>query len=33
MPAGLPRILAVVTITVGLTMSVLANSMTNLALP
>src|SRR5258708_21007769 len=33
MPAGLPRILAVVTITIGLTMSVLANSMTNLALP
>src|SRR5260370_32985337 len=33
MPAGLPRILAVATITIGLTMSVLANSMTNLALP
>src|SRR5258707_6066073 len=33
MPAGLQRILAVVTITIGLTMSVLANSMTNLALP
>jgi DHA2 family multidrug resistance protein-like MFS transporter len=33
MPAGLPRLLAVVTITIGLTMSVLANSMTNLALP
>ncbi|HYD08263.1 MAG TPA: MFS transporter [Reyranella sp.] len=33
MPAGWPRILAVVTITIGLSMSVLANSMTNLALP
>src|SRR5882724_2912008 len=33
MPAGLPRLLAVATITIGLTMSVLANSMTNLALP
>src|SRR5436305_7066440 len=33
MPAGLPRVLAVATITIGLTMSVLANSMTNLALP
>src|SRR5260370_36545009 len=33
MPPGLPRILAVATITIGLTMSVLANSMTNLALP
>jgi len=33
MPDGLPRILAVVTITTGLMMSVLANSMTNLALP
>jgi DHA2 family multidrug resistance protein-like MFS transporter len=33
MPDGLPRILAVATITIGLTMSVLANSMTNLALP
>ena len=33
MPAGLPRNLAVATITIGLTMSVLANSMTNLALP
>src|ERR1700675_1838638 len=33
MPPGLPRLLAVATITIGLTMSVLANSMTNLALP
>lgn len=33
MPAGLPRLLAVVTITVGLAMSVLSNSMTGLALP
>jgi MFS transporter, DHA2 family, multidrug resistance protein len=33
MPAGWPRILAVATITIGLSMSVLANSMTNLALP
>ena len=33
MPAGLPRLLAVVTITIGLSMSVLSNSMTNLALP
>jgi MFS transporter, DHA2 family, multidrug resistance protein len=33
MPAGLPRTLAVATITIGLTMSVLSNSMTNLALP
>lgn len=33
MPAGLPRLLAVATITIGLTMSVLNNSMTNLALP
>src|SRR5215471_11025896 len=33
MPDGLPRALAVATITIGLTMSVLANSMTNLALP
>jgi len=33
MPDGLPRTLAVATITIGLTMSVLANSMTNLALP
>ncbi len=33
MPPGLPRFLAVATITIGLTMSVLANSMTNLALP
>ena len=33
MPAGLPRLLAVATITIGLTMSVLSNSMTNLALP
>ena len=33
MPAGLPRVLAVATITIGLSMSVLANSMTNLALP
>src|SRR6266404_6884791 len=32
-PPGLPRVLAVATITIGLTMSVLANSMTNLALP
>jgi MFS transporter, DHA2 family, multidrug resistance protein len=32
-PAGLPRNLAVATITIGLMMSVLANSMTNLALP
>jgi DHA2 family multidrug resistance protein-like MFS transporter len=33
MPPGLPRFLAVATITIGLTMSVLSNSMTNLALP
>jgi DHA2 family multidrug resistance protein-like MFS transporter len=33
MPPGLPRLLAVATITIGLTMSVLSNSMTNLALP
>ncbi|WP_422001812.1 MFS transporter [Reyranella sp.] len=33
MPPGLPRVLAVATITIGLTMSVLSNSMTNLALP
>ncbi len=33
MPPGLPRLLAVTTITIGLTMSVLSNSMTNLALP
>lgn len=33
MPTGLPRLLAVATITIGLMMSVLANSMTNLALP
>src|SRR6266508_29739 len=33
MPAGWPRWLAVATITIGLMMSVLSNSMTNLALP
>lgn len=33
MPRGLPRLLAVATITIGLSMSVLSNSMTNLALP
>ncbi len=33
MPPGLPRTLAVATITIGLAMSVLSNSMTNLALP
>ena len=33
MPPGLPRMLAVATITIGLMMSVLSNSMTNLALP
>jgi MFS transporter, DHA2 family, multidrug resistance protein len=33
MPPGLPRIFAVATITIGLSMSVLNNSMTNLALP
>src|SRR3569833_1072695 len=33
MPAGWPRHFAVATITIGLSMSVLANSMTNLALP
>src|SRR6185295_9508806 len=33
MPAGWPRAFAVATITIGLSMSVLANSMTNLALP
>src|SRR5215468_9953481 len=33
MPDGLPRSLAVATITIGLCMSVLGNSMTNLALP
>jgi DHA2 family multidrug resistance protein-like MFS transporter len=33
MPAGMPRVLAVVTITIGLSMAILSNSMTNLALP
>jgi DHA2 family multidrug resistance protein-like MFS transporter len=33
MPLGLPRILAVATITIGLTMSVLSSSMVNMALP
>ena len=33
MPVGWPRRLAVATITIGLMMSVLSNSMTNLALP
>jgi DHA2 family multidrug resistance protein-like MFS transporter len=33
MPDGLPRSLAVATVTIGLSMSVLNNSMTNLALP
>ena len=33
MPDGLPRTLAVATITIGLSMSVWNNSMTNLALP
>jgi DHA2 family multidrug resistance protein-like MFS transporter len=33
MPPGLPRLFAVATITIGLSMSVLNNSMTNLALP
>jgi MFS transporter, DHA2 family, multidrug resistance protein len=33
MPEGLPRSLAVATVTIGLSMSVLSNSMTNLALP
>jgi DHA2 family multidrug resistance protein-like MFS transporter len=33
MPSGWPRVLAIATITIGLSMSVLANSMTNLALP
>jgi len=33
MPPGPPRLLAVTTITIGLAMSVLSNSMTNLALP
>lgn len=33
MPPGVPRRLAVATITIGLMMSVLSNSMTNLALP
>jgi DHA2 family multidrug resistance protein-like MFS transporter len=33
MPPGLPRIFAVATITIGLSMSVLNNSITNLALP
>lgn len=33
MAPGLPRLLAVATITIGLMMSVLSNSMTNLALP
>ena len=32
-PHGWPRRLAVATITIGLMMSVLSNSMTNLALP
>ena len=33
LPPGAPRLLAVATITVGLSMAVLSNSMTNLALP
>jgi len=33
MPPGLPRLFAVATITIGLSMAVLSNSMTNLALP
>ena len=33
LPPGLPRVLAVATITIGLSMAVLSNSMTNLALP
>ncbi len=33
LPPGLPRLLAVATITIGLSMAVLSNSMTNLALP
>ncbi len=33
MPVGLPRVMAIVTITIGLSMAVLSNSMTNLALP
>ena len=33
MPPGIGRTLAVATITIGLMMTVLANSMTNLALP
>jgi DHA2 family multidrug resistance protein-like MFS transporter len=33
MPPGLPRVMAVATITIGLSMAVLSNSMTNLALP
>src|SRR5580698_6650935 len=33
MPAGLPRVFAVATITIGLSMAVLNNSITNLALP
>jgi len=33
MPAGLPRVMAIATVTIGLSMAVLSNSMTNLALP
>ena len=33
MPPGLPRALAIATVTIGLSMAVLSNSMTNLALP
>ena len=33
MPPGLPRGLAIATVTIGLSMAVLSNSMTNLALP
>ena len=33
MPPGLPRVMAIATVTIGLSMAVLSNSMTNLALP
>ena len=33
MPPGMPRALAIATVTIGLSMAVLSNSMTNLALP
>src|SRR5471032_2435903 len=33
MPPGLPRVMAIATVTIGLSMAVFSNSMTNLALP